>query len=531
MKPIISLLWGLVLLVSCHLTAWADISATQPQNMQLQIGSIPTTKSITQYGITWTFAESVGYGQFVNGDYWVVDIGSGVKITNISPGDALRPNREPPQHMNGSMINPHTLIQGYDGNGFYDAAKNVGLGISPETPLILTGDKSLVSTISNIEVPGTTSLPKTAAVLTSLSSAPPTGSFRPGISSTTKTLHNISSVNRSRLKSLTCPIIKPSISTYANYVQMVFLDHGDDYRARYIRPTDSGLDNYYFAGKFAEIGLILNLDYTLAEKETLLINFIQVGIDLYSFIEGGVSEKGTFGWQPDGGNMNGKKFPILFSGIMLDYAPMKNIGQKSGDYLYTIGYGPGNEPPDYIYFSEDCQTFYVTQKDIDITSNSNWISDSARQSGRYLSFDINTNTFTIATPPQGTTIGPWHPDTRNQDDSNNVRCRPYRPNMLGMPEWGIRHSTSPDQSDSSWKAGYRTIGTGGPAWPGIALTINIMGYKNIWNHPAFFDYADRYVAISQGQPDPFGYEVEHKTTGYPPKDFILAMWNTYRGQY
>ena len=41
-------------------------------------GQYGTTKSIQQYGITWSFADSVKYGQFVNGDYWVVDPGNGI---------------------------------------------------------------------------------------------------------------------------------------------------------------------------------------------------------------------------------------------------------------------------------------------------------------------------------------------------------------------------------------------------------------------------------------------------------------------
>jgi hypothetical protein len=537
MKPMISLLWGLVLLVICHLTAWADISAP-PRNIQLQIGSIPTTKSITQHGITWTFAEPVGYGQFVNGDYWVVDNGSGVKIVNITPGDAIRKGTT--EHMNGSMINPQSAYQGYDGAGYngsgsqYEAAKNVGIGVSPETPLVLTGDKSLVSTISNL-VPGGAyhlSYVKTAAVLTCLGSVPPSGSFRPGISATTKTLHNISKVNRSLLKNLPCPTTttKPDIATYAGYFQMVFLDHGG-WTTRFMRPSDSGLDNYYFPTTFAEAELMLQMDYTPAEKESLLINSIQLGIDLYSFVEVGANANGYIGWPPDGGNMNGRKWPIMFAGIMLDYAPMRDIGQKSGNYLYTNGHGPGNAPADYINFGEDGQIFYVAQADVDITSNSQWIKDQRVNYTDRLLFDINTMTFTSAVPPQGTIIGPWNPNVSNQDAGKNVLCRPYRPSMIGMPEWAITHSNSPAQSDASWGASYRTIGTGAKAWAGVSMAIRIMGYKSQWNNPAFFDYMDRYMAIASGNKDPFGYTVDHETAGSLPSGLILAVWNAYRGEY
>jgi hypothetical protein len=528
MKPIISLLWGLVLLASCHLTAWADISAP-PQNIQLQIGSIPTTKSITQYGITWSFAEPVGYGQFVNGDYWVVDPGSGVKVIHITPGDAIREGTA--QHMNGSMLNPHTTIEGYDGAGSYDPLLNVGLGISPSETLVLTGNISLVSTISNPVLGNNLSYVKTAAVLTCLSSVPPTGTFRPGISSTTKTLHNISSINYSLLKSLHCPISKPNIETYAGYFQMVFMDHGD-WRTRYMHASDSGMDNYYFAKTFTEAALMLQLDYTNEEKKNLLINSIQLGIDLYSCLELVRDPYDRIGWLPDGGNGNGRKWPIMFAGIMLDYAPMRHNGQKSGVYLYANGHGPGNPPSDYVDFGEDGQVFYVAQSDVDITSNTTWVNDYQRARGRYLSFNISTNTFTIAIPPKGAVIGPWSPDTRNEDVNHNVLCHPYTQSMIGMPEWGIRRSTSPELSDSDWfSEGYRTIGTGARSWAGVSMAVRIMGYKSQWNNPAFFDYMDRYMAIASGQPDPFGYIVGHEAAGYIPDWLILAMWNTYRRQY
>ena len=123
-----------------------------------------------------------------------------------------------------------------------------------------------------------------------------------------------------------------------------------------MRPSAGIPDNYYYTEYFSKAALLLQLNYTDKEKEKLLINFIQLGIDLYSFLE-----RGSSGWPPDGGNMNGRKWPIMFAGIMLDYNPMKNIGQKSGDYLYSGGYGPGNPPADYIHFGEDGQTFYVAQ--------------------------------------------------------------------------------------------------------------------------------------------------------------------------
>ncbi len=445
--------------------------------------------AIEQHGITWTFDHEYQCGQFVNGDYWVMDAGSGVKIINITPGytDTTRA-------MNGSMINPSTAIQGYDGFMNYDQTKNVGIGISSATPLILSGKSSLVSTISN-ETPGDqgggnhVSYIRDASVLTSLDTTPSPGSFRPGISGAIKNLYNESSLQRNLLKKMTTPsgqnISTATLNTYANYFQMVWLDHNGGWTSRYMHPTNGLPDNYYYAPYMANAALMLHLDFSDEEKENLLINYIQSGLDLYSFLDSGAS-----GWPPDGGHSNGRKWPILFAGLMLNDAEMKNIGAVSGDYLYADGHGSGNPPTDYKYFGEDGQTFYVAQSDVDITN------------------------------------GPtWNPDTRSAPNY------PYSVNMIGMPEWGIRYSTDQSRSDSQWTTNYRTIGSAMPSWAGFAMAAYFMNAKTSWNYNPFFDYIDRYMSISKGDPDPFGFNVVNQQAGARPGGLVGAMYDTYRGDY
>jgi hypothetical protein len=446
---------------------------------------------LTQHGITWSFDGDYTTGQFVNGDYWVVDSGDGVSITGISPGYISTPRA-----MNGSMVNPAiSSAQGYDASiGTYDASKNVGIGISSGTPLILRSNQSLVSTISNITPGGdypVISYVKTAAVLTCLASAPPSGSFRPGISSTTKTLHNKSSINYSLLRSLPVPsgTTRPNINNFAGYLQQTWLTHDGTFQGRLMHPSDGIPDNYYYTPYFGTAALMLHLDYTNEEKDPLLINFIQLGIDIYSYIEaGGVDQYGALGWVPNGGHSSGRKWPILFAGIMLDYAPMKNIGQKSGDYLYSGGHGPGNPPSDYIHFGEDGQTFYVAQSDVDITNG-----------------------------------GTWNPDTRSAPNY------PYTTAMIGMPEWGIVYSIAQERSDSSWAAEYRAVCAGQQSWAGFILAARMTsGGMVLWNHKSLFDYIDRHMAITGGSPDPFGYVVDRQGAGGRPSGFIGEMWDAYR---
>jgi len=486
MKHITNSLLTVIFLSIFHLTVWAN---TPP------ILKASTTKSIEQYGITWTFADPVEYGQFVNGDYWVVDSGDGVKVTSISPGYTTHPITG--RAMNGSMVNPVSM-QGYDGySGYgsdYVTATNVGIGISEASPLVLTGNSSLVSTISNL-APGTTgkithvSYVKTAAILTSLTSSPPAGSFRPGMCGRIKPLYNEAKLNKSLLKKLPVPsgqkISATTLTTYARYLQMPFLDHITGWTGRFLHPSDSGLNNYYFPQIFADAALMLHLDFTDEEKKALLINYVQLGIDFYSFINSGAR-----GWTPEGGFGSGRKWPIIFAGLMLGDDSMKNVGQVSGDYLYSDGHGPGNYPANYKSFTEDGQTFYVSQSDVDITNGIK-----------------------------------WDPDKRSAPNY------PYSEAMLGMPEWGIRYATDQNKSDSSWNAMYRTIGTAGPAWAGFSLAARLMEAKGLWNHNAFFDYVDRYMAISTGKPDPFGFSVYGDKVSGKPQGFVGAMWEKYRTRY
>lgn len=481
------------LFFACSLLTSSAKALEPPKEFKEAVqSSIQTTTSISQHGITWTFANPVQYGKFVNGDYWVVSAGGGVNIVSISPGHTI--HTDGIRHKNGSMIDPSGGTQGFDSYIYfnewtdYNVSKNVGIGITKSTPLLLTAGHSLVSTISN-DTPGVNnaSYVKTAAVLTCLSTPPPLGSFRPGVGSAKKTLHNISSVNMTLLKSLPYPGTKPLIASYYNKFKMVWLDFLGGWTGRYLHPTDTLLDNYYYSLEFADAALLLNIDYTYNEKKELLIGYLQLGIDLFSYIEAG----GT-GWAPDGGHSSGRKWPILFTGIMLNYSPMKNIGQKSGDYLYANGHGPGNPPSDYIHFGEDGQTFYVTQADVDITN------------------------------------GPtWTPDTRSAPNY------PYTQSLIGMPEWSIRYSTNPNYSDASWLSNYRHIGTGPFGWVGVQMAALIMDAKALWNHNAFFDYTDRYATIvGAKKSDPFGYTVPGESVPqYWPEDLRGKMYSAYRGFY
>lgn len=410
-----------------------------------------TTNQITQFGITWTFDAEYEYGRFANGDYWVV---GPVNIVDLDPLSVDSGGRI----INGSMVNPSPTLglrQGYDSGmygsqqmaGDYDpslnAARPFGYAISAENNLPLIPGTSLVSTISTPDVFGETQL-QAAAILTVLDSIPPEGSFRPPYSGSDKTIKfNKSQLDYSLLKSL-APVATDYMPRLAQQpsdgqgdsVERMFerpwLNHIPTWECQYHHPADNMPDYYRDMAEQAGLAaLMLHLDFTDQEKETLLIRFVQMGIDNYGVIQDGGIE--------NFGESSGCKWPIIFAGLLLNDADMRNIGQMSGDYLDIGPYGAGNVPPDYIHFMEDSQTFYVDQY---------------------------------------TTGG-------------------YDVGDIGLPEWGVLHATEPASDIKDWYGSGWRITSSAISWGGFVLAAHIMGAEELWNHDALFDYQDRYMEVEQ----------------------------------
>ena len=414
--------------------------------------SASQTNTLSQFGITWTFDKAYETGQFVNGDNWVV---GPVKVINIDPKTTSNPT------LHGSMINPVVSSnQGYDSRLVatnFVASLNIASGISGSSPLTLNPGTSLVSTIGKASTARRPYV-KTAAILTVLDQSAPQGSFRPPFSGSDKTIrYNKSQLDYSRLPKLTPMGNPPALSTVTRYFERPWLDHaGDGPDHQYMVP-DENMRNYGrdIAAEVELGALSLLLDYSDAEKEELLINFIQVGIDLHGVVAYG---GGQNRWVPGGGHNSGRKWPIVFAGIMLDDANMANVQAA---------------------FQEDGQTYY----------GNGWTGATAL--------------------------------------------------------WGTRHSILPEMDHehkhpSNWtksgnsdnnSEGYRQC-CSGVSWVGMALAARLMGAKDIWNHPPFFDYVDRWfeedwtdfynIVVTQG-----GGETGNLQGG-TSHSFIKAMWDAYR---
>ena len=278
--------------------------------------------SISQFGITWTFDKDYPVGQFANGDWWVV---GPVTIVDIDPRSVSGG-----RVMNGSMINPSPRgknDQGYDstlntpGNA-YKSALNVALDVSPSKPLVISNPASLVSTIS---LPGSGIRPQldTAAVLTVLDAPASPDSFRPPYSGSDKTIrYSVGQLNRSLLESLPRVGSAPRIRDVEQNFERVWLDHTPGWSGSYTRP-ENNMPNYgrEIADQVGEAALMLHTDLSLQEKELLLIRFVQLGIDNYGVLLDG----GHNNWYGAGGWASGRKWPVIFAGLMLGDSGMTSM--------------------------------------------------------------------------------------------------------------------------------------------------------------------------------------------------------------
>jgi len=311
------------------------------------IDNIPLKSSVTQYGITWTFKNPARVGQFVNGDYYVV---GPTTISTITP--------DPKDGRNGSCLNPSATIEkvGFDSripHGRYDPK----LFLAP--PIFLKPGDSLISSISLDEIHSVIPMLwrieksqrsplRTVAVLTCLNAPAPPDAFRPAYTGKKNQIYLARNLKRNLL-----PKLSKTGITFKCYMGMSYDDVSIQDAARlFQRPwIDLILDQFgapvenmpvYGAQFVRAVGiasLLLCLDFTQEEKEPLLINFVQVGIDLW-----GIAGQGSqpISWNALGGHANGRKWPIIFAGLLLGDTEMQN---------------PNTQYP-YLNFSEDAQTMF-----------------------------------------------------------------------------------------------------------------------------------------------------------------------------
>jgi hypothetical protein len=391
----------------------------------------------------------------VNGDYWVVDNGDGVVVSTVTPS----PTGSGSSFRNGSQVNPSdTDLNGIDGraDSFTEVlAETFPLTLNPNDSLI--SHQSIESSTGSSDVTGYTIVNDAAAyvqdasVLTCLATIPPADAFRPPYCGT-KTIHREADLNTASLGtvSITGQPTTAEIGAVATMFEKSWIDFKTGWTGRPVHPINN-MPNYgrEFSNAVARAAVLLNLNYTTAEKRDLLIYFTQLGIDLY-----GIAELGD-GWSPDGGHMSGRKVPILIAGELLGNSAMKAAS---------------------VPFGEIGQTYYG------VTASAN--------AGQ-------------------TNVAYW-----GQDALDTY----YQAGCTGVGAKDARPSTLDDDACPDYRSDLSS-GT----WVGQCMAIYIMGLKADFNHDAYFDYLDRYMAYGNDPAVVNGASVA--------VTYAETLWNEHRGNY
>jgi hypothetical protein len=433
------------------------------------------TDSITDHGVTWTFDAEYPVGQFVTGDYYVL---CPATVETITPA--------PGGGRNGSVLNipPSQTETGFDDRTEGDRYTP---SLSASLPISMVPGDSLASSISMAE-PGTvenwlregngeysSSPVASVSVLTCLAQAPPPDALRPSYADTTNRIYRLSDVNRALLPQLAppSPIATDTLEMYADrllrpWVDNLFyaFDAQVDYMAMYGREM----------GRVAGIAsLLLMLDLPQAQRdaqERLLIGYLQHGIDLWGLVRAGYE-----GWYAHGGHGSGRKWPIMFAGLLLGDSEMS---------------APSITYPD-ARFGEDMHTAFTSD----------------------LPYGPAYNGATVVYTGH---MGVWQGQPVSDD-----------------PAWGPYEHLSPDQWLDPIGEDYRRCCTS-IAWVGQALAAHLMNAQSNWNHDAFFAYVDRWMdptgddAYTQEIYDLTGldYRAAWQRQGQAWDDFVNEMWAAYR---
>jgi len=307
-----------------------------------RLEDLPLMPSVSQYGITWTFSKPARVGQFVNGDWYVV---GPVTVTAISPkplyGEEI-PEAELDNNdrhwpaaqrvRNGFMLDPPAEMKlSYDSGvrNWFDPS------LIQKVPVAMKPGDSLVSTISmpkGLVLPaqlrnkiergeGDSSPIRTAAVLTCLGEPQPPDAFRPAFCDRQQRIYLSRDLKRELLPEASAAKSMPDVALYARFTQRPWVGTGF---FGFEEPVENmpqyGLEYGRVAGISA---LLLCTGLKPEQKETLLVNYVQVGIDL-----GGMVRAGHPGWTGFGGHGSGRKLPIVFAGLLLGDQQLAHINQS-----------------------------------------------------------------------------------------------------------------------------------------------------------------------------------------------------------
>jgi cysteine-rich repeat protein len=182
----------------------------------------------------------------------------------------------------------------------------------------------------------------------------------------------------------------------------------------------------------------------------------------------GLLEQGHTGWQAHGGHGSGRKFPIVLAGLMLNEQKMKSVQAR---------------------FGEDMQTLWVSE-----------------------------------TLPAGTYTSTWHTKPETVVYGGHVGINGESVN----PGWGPYEHLAPSAWKNTLGESYRRCCTS-VGWVGEMLAAQLIpGMREVWNHPQFFAYVDRWMLSPD---DPGDLETMQRATGMTvDADFMQGQsWKILSG--
>mgnify|MGYP005833998549 CR=1 FL=1 len=294
-------------------------------------GGTSREAAVSQHGITWTFAGPARVGRYVTGDWWAA---GPVVVKAVTPA--------PADGRNGSVVNPPAgRRQGYDDrmNG-YDASLRAAfpLELKPGQSLVTTASVEKVGEKTPETVPGQYCRGplRTAAVLTCVAEPPPADAFRPAYVGESKSAFTASQLRRDLLPRLKPVGPLPDIKRYERFLERIWLDHYTDWPNRMMHPLENMPDyGREITNIVSTVSLMLCLDDPAKERETLLLRFVQLGIDYY-----GAAQSDADLWRANGGHNSGRKMPIIFAGVLLGHEGMKGVKAAFAEDQQTY-YGEG----------------------------------------------------------------------------------------------------------------------------------------------------------------------------------------------
>jgi len=320
-----------------------------------KLEDLPQKKALTQYGITWTFDKPARVGQFVGGDYYVVGL---VTVTSVSPkplfgeevkdaSDAEKKYYSGAVARNGSALNLSatglpafdTRIQGhrYDSKNF----ARFPLALKPGDVLISTISVAKTGARERMMGPSdhrNVSTVQTAAVLTCLEKPVAPDAFRPSYCDPARKLYFARNLKRDLLPRLAPPPSAPKVEYMTRVFERPWID---TVFFGFAAPVDNMPQYGREVARAAGMGtLLLCCDYDATTKERLLLGIVQAGVDYWGAIRAGHP-----GYQAHGGHGSGRKWILVFAGILLGDADMQNPYAKFpkvkfGEDMQTI-YGNG----------------------------------------------------------------------------------------------------------------------------------------------------------------------------------------------